>query len=202
MKAYGIIYKITNKINGKIYIGQTTQKISDRLRQHTKERRNYPIKNALVKYGINNFNIEIICSTDNQDSLNVLEQEFINKFNSLKPFGYNIRLGGAGGGKLSESTKKLISEKSKGKRYPKRSVEACLHTSLARKTKDYDFKPKTNSVRLLARKPCIGTNVLTGEQVYFDSTLEAQKAGFHRGSISDCCNGKGKVHKGHTWRYA
>ena len=58
-----IIYKITNKINGKIYIGQTIQTLNARMRQHLSPPKSHTISAidaALKKYSINSFTIEII----------------------------------------------------------------------------------------------------------------------------------------------
>lgn len=88
------IYKVENKINHKIYIGQSKD-IYSRWRQHQR----YVINDgsyfhkALIKYGINNFNWEIIESCS-ENELNEKEEQWINKYNSLVPNGYNIKLGG------------------------------------------------------------------------------------------------------------
>lgn len=51
----GYIYKITNKINGKNYIGQTTMNLKDRLTCHKSPSANMVISKAIKKYGWNNF---------------------------------------------------------------------------------------------------------------------------------------------------
>lgn len=89
-----IIYKITNNINGKMYIGQTINSIKERLRCHLKESSGYFPK-ALRKYGIENFTIEIIDSSAKTiDELNVLERKYIKQLNTLRPNGYNLQVGG------------------------------------------------------------------------------------------------------------
>lgn len=49
--------------------------------------------------------------------------------------------------------------------------------------------------------PVVGECVKTGKVIYFDSTAEAQRNGFHSGAISSACNGKRKTHKGFKWSY-
>lgn len=94
MKVYGTIYKITNKIDGKIYIGKTTMKVEDRIKGHLKASTNcYYVGAALRKYGLDNFTIEEIHKSENKEDLSEKEKYFITVFNSLVPNGYNIIYG-------------------------------------------------------------------------------------------------------------
>ena len=61
----GIIYKIENKINHKIYIGQTRFTLERRIKEHFKTYKNLHIDNALRKYGLDNFDISILEDVDN-----------------------------------------------------------------------------------------------------------------------------------------
>lgn len=90
------IYKITNKINGHSYIGQSVD-VERRWRQHInfpKENSKYPLYQAFRKYGIENFSFEILelCS---QEKLNDREIYYIAKYNSYQK-GYNQTAGGSG----------------------------------------------------------------------------------------------------------
>lgn len=99
----GYIYCITNKINGKKYIGQTTETIHKRWIRHINAHSNMAISKAIDKYGKENFEIkELLCATCNTkkelcDTLNYLEIVLIESNNSLIDFGYgyNITRGGA-----------------------------------------------------------------------------------------------------------
>lgn len=99
MGEQGIIYMIRNKINDKKYIGQTRQGIKVRLKQHIKDSHKedgYPVHRAIKKYGIENFDVEIICLAD-VVHLNELEQYYIKKYRSFfKCGGYNLTFGGDG----------------------------------------------------------------------------------------------------------
>lgn len=90
----GYIYKITNQVNGKVYVGQTAHTIESRWKEHTKasKYRKYPLYFAMRKYGIENFSIEQIeeCSIE---QLNERERYWIAQYNSLKN-GYNATTGG------------------------------------------------------------------------------------------------------------
>lgn len=88
------IYKITNKINKKIYIGQSINS-SIRFAGHKsnakKPHRNSAIDKAINKYGAENFELEIIEITEDY---NAREKFWIKFYNSLVPHGYNIMEGG------------------------------------------------------------------------------------------------------------
>lgn len=94
----GIIYKITNKVNGKSYIGQTRYTIEFRWRQHQHKKDNTYFHNAIHKYGIENFNIEILEECDIED-LNSREIFYIAKYDTFNN-GYNLTIGGDGNRRL------------------------------------------------------------------------------------------------------
>lgn len=93
------IYKITNIINNKSYIGQSIN-IEKRIKEHFWKANcqkdisfNSILHQAIRKYGENNFKWEVLeeCSIENIDKL---EQDYIQKYNTISPNGYNILLGG------------------------------------------------------------------------------------------------------------
>lgn len=92
------IYKITNNINGKFYIGKSNN-IERRWKEHCSPTRykysNIPLEWAIHKYGKENFSLEILqeCSIDKLDSL---ETYWINKTNAIED-GYNCNKGGEKG---------------------------------------------------------------------------------------------------------
>ncbi len=116
---YGVIYCLTNEINGKQYFGQTIQKnIEKYWRSHKNNAKNGSTKylhNAIRKYGWVNFKKEVICKCGDGLSLGLMEDLCIQVFNTLAPAGYNLRRGGVHG-KLSEETKQKISIGNKGKK--------------------------------------------------------------------------------------
>lgn len=89
-----IIYKITNLINGKVYIGQTIRKLSERWSSHCHHKNNTAIHNAITKYGKENFSICVIDNANTRDELDQKEMFWINFYNSLSPNGYNFTKGG------------------------------------------------------------------------------------------------------------
>jgi group I intron endonuclease len=102
-----IVYKIENKINGKIYIGQTINLLKNRIIEHIKENKN-PIQKALNKYGSESFNITIIDHGNSREDLKEKEIHWISFYNSKVPNGYNITNGGEGfsGSHTKESKEK------------------------------------------------------------------------------------------------
>ncbi len=91
-----IIYKITNKFNNKIYIGQTIQRLSKRWGEHCSKSKKHisAITEAIQKYGKDNFEIKIIAKANSIEELNHREQYYIKLFNCLTPNGYNLVSGG------------------------------------------------------------------------------------------------------------
>lgn len=132
------VYKITNKVNGKIYIGITNQGSGVRYYKHWSDARKgdpCPIHKAMAKYGKENFTLEIIDFADTYDELKEKEKFYIKKFNSMnRSVGYNLTEGGDGTfGRLhSEETKEKIRQKALGR---KASEEAKKKMSETRKGK-------------------------------------------------------------------
>ena len=92
-----IIYKITNLINQKIYIGLTTCTLKERWQNHKGCVKSDPrhLYRSMRKYGIENFKIEIVEETDSLEKLAQLEDYYINLYNSRDPnIGYNLSAGG------------------------------------------------------------------------------------------------------------
>lgn len=132
------VYKITNKITGKVYIGITNQGAGARYRHHWYEARigePAPIHRSMAKYGEENFTLEIIDFADTYEELKEKEKYWIKQYDSMnREKGYNLTEGGDGtfgrmhseetkdkirqkaiGRKASEETKKKMSETRKGK---------------------------------------------------------------------------------------
>lgn len=96
-----LIYKITNIINNKIYVGKTTKTLEERYTLHlaTKNRASEQhryLYRSMNKHGVENFIIEILEEVSEHD-LDVRERYWIKELNSLNPKGYNMTEGGEGG---------------------------------------------------------------------------------------------------------
>ena len=92
------IYKITNINTNKVYIGKTSRIIQERWKEHCKQFNqdalNRPLYNAMKKYGVDNFLIEVVEEWD-ESILSIREQYWIDAYNSYYD-GYNATLGGDG----------------------------------------------------------------------------------------------------------
>ena len=114
-----IIYKITNKLNGRVYIGQTVRTLEYRWKQHCRAKDNTVFHKALRKYGPENFTVEQIDIACTLDELNKKEKYWIEYYHSVKD-GYNMTEGGRSGAvdmKRSEKTKQKIADSIRGKKH-------------------------------------------------------------------------------------
>ncbi len=98
-----VIYKTTNLVNGKFYIGQDSNNNSDYLGSGLR------LKRSIKKYGKDNFVKEILEFCETKDELNIRERYWISELNA-KEDGYNIADGGHGGNTYTEETKRRVSQ--------------------------------------------------------------------------------------------
>ena len=167
------IYKITNTINNKIYIGQTVQHVSSRYSRHkynAKSGESGALYSAMRKYGIDNFLVEEIDGANSISELNYKEKHYIEYLNSKSPNGYNIKEGG------------------KNARQPESVKEKLRNRKVSRKILDL-----LDEVRPLAlekqKRPVTFENSKTGEIIEFDSVRATQKMGSSK-YINDLLTGK------------
>lgn len=159
-----VVYKITNLVNGKIYVGKSVR-----------NPKNYYgsgklIKQAIKKYGIENFQKEILETCDSLDHLSKREQYWINELNS-KVCGYNIADGGTGGDTTSNHpNRQEIIEKRRTKNIgKKRSLEFCELMKKLNKNRD----PKLN--KLIGQKAALTRKKRISEIGYTDKEKEARE---------------------------
>lgn len=94
-----MVYLAINKINNKVYVGQTINTLNRRKTSHyaaaRNEKDNLYFHRAIRKYGENNFDWIVLDKANNQDKLNELEQFYIAKYKSNNSqYGYNMTSGG------------------------------------------------------------------------------------------------------------
>lgn len=116
------VYKITNAVNGKCYIGQTIHDVTHRWCEHRNQRGSTLVYNAIQKYGIENLLWEVIETVTSLDELNLREMYWIEHFNSISPNGYNLISGGLS--KVPcEETRRKISKSKMGKKAKPEHIE-------------------------------------------------------------------------------
>lgn len=117
-----IVYIHTNRINGKKYIGQTSQSLEGRSGNNGRGyKKNLRFWNAIQKYGWDNFDHYIAASGLKKTEADKLEKELIEKFKTQdRQYGYNLTVGGDGvaGWKPSDEWCKKNSERNKGENNP------------------------------------------------------------------------------------
>jgi len=118
------IYLITNKVNGKRYVGQTKSTVGykERFRSHLEESRYRPehvsyLHRAILKYGEDSFDIKRLLKNIPENKIDFYEELWIKKLNTFckNGCGYNMTYGGQGihGYKHTEETKSKLSDTSK-----------------------------------------------------------------------------------------
>ena len=110
IKIYGVIYKIINKVNGKVYIGQTVNSFDIRYRNNLENKtHNEHLKRSIKKYGIENFDIcKMFDIAFSKEELDIKEDCWISIYNSTNPkYGYNKQTGGSHGKPNSETRNKM-----------------------------------------------------------------------------------------------
>ena len=179
------IYKITNLINNKVYIGQTIRPIEDRFKRHISDAINNVLDThlarAIRKYGKENFIIEEIDTASTQEELTLKEQQWIRYYNSVE-LGYNETdaIYKCGGNTYKSKTPEEMEE----------IKEKLRLTKLGGKN------PKARRIKR--------TNILTNEVDIFDTVIESARAsGIQNGktSITQRLNGKTKSPFKGIWIY-
>lgn len=198
------IYKITNNINNKIYIGKTFYSLEKRFKEHCRDsqkNRNEkrPLYLAMNKYGIENFSISLIEETDIPEER---EKYWIEYYGSFKN-GYNATVGGDG----------------------TKYADYDLIYSLYKEGKTYKeiqeiTKYSTNTIKIALEEKGISKEdrIIRGHQFIskivakidpktdeiievYSSISEAERKNGNTKHISSVCSGKRKTCKGYKWRY-
>lgn len=168
------VYKITNLINNKIYIGITKRNPKIRFNEHFSNQ-NEMLYKAKEKYGKENFTLEIIENNISEDDIDSKERYYIAFYNSLVPNGYNLSIGGISNKSVSKEGKRKLKECNLGINNPK------CHKYILMINKDTgEILNKFGSTREAAR-------FLGNENKYR--------------SIAYCLSGKTKISHGYIWKY-
>lgn len=217
-RKYKFIYKTTNNINGKIYIGQH---ITDRLNDGYKCS-GIVIEQAFKKYGKHNFKMDILefYEGDSKEEFNNLERSYIEKFDSINPeVGYNRTLC-CGGGFLgeevykkrfyrhSEEAKRKISIANKGKVVSKETIEKMRKANLGKVNNNCKKKTiEERKKRVISRKrerPVLQYDLNGNFIREWESICEAGRfygLCYGASSIKVACDNPNRTCKGFKWKY-
>lgn len=148
-----IVYKHTNKVNGKVYIGQTWRTISRRSKNGTHYKSNPHFWAAIQKYGWDNFQSELLTVTHTQEVANYWEQYFIDQYDSCnRDVGYNFREAGSHG-KMSTESRLKMSKARKGKEpWNKGKIDCYSEAVLEQMSKSRKGKPSFMKGKILTLK--------------------------------------------------
>ncbi len=205
-----IVYKLHNKVNGKVYIGQTLTSLETRMLNHIAEckrsrSQKCSIAKAIIEFGIENFEIEELYFARTKQELDRKETEYILKYNSNNSeFGYNQNTGGRKGYKVNEDVKKRIADKVK--QYALEAVQNGTHSSLGRKPtaeKTRKVSEKLKSESNLKNIPILKYD-LNGNFIarYYSMRSAARELGLNTAAnIISCCKSRINSAYGFVWKY-
>ena len=216
-----IVYQHKNKINGKNYIGITSQKPEDRWgSQGCNYKSSTHFYSAIQKYGWNNFEHNILFTGLTKEQACLKEQELIKEYDLMnREFGYNSTSGGdifvmneetkqkisqammgnqnALGHPCSEEKKKKIRDAQKGRKFTEEHKQKLSEAAKNRHVPCSEDKKQTLKEKS-HKKPvyCEELNKV------FESVQECgRQLGIPAPNISKLCNGRGKTLKGYHLRY-
>jgi hypothetical protein len=200
MSNAGAIYMIKNKINNKVYIGQTTRTVNERMYEHFKpciiKSKKYYLYYALNKYGIENFEVSTLVSgIKNTILLNELEIHYMHLYNSRNhKYGYNLKTGGSNLSrnikmvKLSNCTDIVLYKHPNVKSAEERTIKKKWGLIKSKPRKVYYVKKTNNSWK--KKVICLETG-----QIFNSSVETAKFFNVSQTTISDSCNNKNKTNK-------
>ena len=192
-----VIYKFTNKLNGKSYIGVTNRGFNTRLQEHISASSNPKFKfhQALKKYSIDNFDYEILVDDiETKNEANRLEIHYVTLFDSYRN-GYNMTQGGGNRAefKHSDESKAKMSKAHSGKKLSEQQKEK-LRLANTGKIISEDVKLKlslANKGKPFTKDRCKNiSNSLIGKRTY-DKNPSAIKINIYDadGLLMFICNG-------------
>ena len=188
---FGCIYRLTNLVTGKKYIGKTVR-FQIRMSQHRQNKKNTYVSNSIQKHGWDKFKKEIIIDDVPEEDLDNLEMSYIAVENTIAPHGYNLTKGGEGtsGYKHTKETRNKIKQ-SNICRANDRDRFGCV--SFHKTRKKYRAKGPAPEYKVIGEyftiekaEEALNNFLITGEQI--DSDRNMRKRG--TGSIRKNKNGK------------
>lgn len=213
------IYLRRNSINGKCYVGQTSD-----FRQREYDWKclkyryaNKHINNDRAEFGLENFTVEVLAECETRQEAWELEQYYIKQYNSIYPNGYNLSTGGAGssGVQVSYETKLKISEALKGIQLSDETKQKMSENNarfwLGRHHSDETKAKISEAMKGIIPKctPPKQVYQYTKDKVLvtiWPSTMECGRNGYSQSAVSQCCNNcylreGNNIFKDYIWSY-
>lgn len=200
------VYKHTNKLNGKCYIGITSQDVRIRWNGGWGYQYCPHFWKAIQKYGWDNFEHEILYRGLTKEEAESWEVDLIAEYLSADcRFGYNVSLGGNGAGKHSEETRKKIGDLRRGYHHTEESKLKMSKAHTGKPLSDEHIK-KLKAAQYGGkhhRARAVYQFSLSGEFVArYDCVNEAERqTGVFNQNIVKCCQKKRSHAGGYIWRY-
>lgn len=203
------IYKITNNINGKIYIGKTNFTIEKRWKEHcndfkkeTLQKR--PLYSAMKKYGIENFSVEEVEYLGTPLEAEEREKYWIEYYGSFK-YGYNATRGGDGKTYADyDLIYSLWNEGKNNKEIQEITKYDYLTISIALSNYNISSEEKQRRGRINIQKPVAKLDKNTLQIIKVYSSIEEAYRDLQKqtsGHIAEVCKGKRKSAYGYGWKY-
>ena len=208
------IYAITNSINGKQYIGQTSLSLEERWKWHLFDLKkdseaHRPLYSAMRKYGVENFTMSVLeeCSKSDLDDREIFWINYL----ATDGTGYNLTKGG--GGKKYFDYDLMLQMLKNGAPTDEIVQKVGCSVFLVRdiaKVNGYDrtqfigtnFIEQSKPVFMLAKEYRLAFNSIADAARYIAEEKGIKLASGIRSHISECCSGKRKIAYGYKWQYA
>lgn len=197
------IYKITNNINGKIYVGKTDFSIEKRFKEHCRDSlkegcEKRPLYSAMRKYGVENFSIDLLEETNNPEEREIYWIETLESFKN----GYNATIGGDGTRYANYDIILTLWKQGLG------SIEITKITGYAQQTISRalfseNISPQTRKIRANQKmyKPVAKIDINTGEILEVFESIKAAERAMDNKHIASVCVGKRKTANGFGWKH-
>ena len=187
-----IVYKHTNKINGKVYIGITSRTPEERWKNGNGYY-NMHFGRAIKKYGWNSFTHEIMARELSKEDACEMEKALIKKYKSAVPeYGYNETDGGDGGGMIRKHHTEETKEKIR---------QARIRDGFSESHRMHISEAKQGVKHHMAKKAYQYSKDGEFIKEWDYMSLAAKELKINKANIAEVCNGHRKTAGGYIWKY-
>lgn len=201
----GLIYKIVNDVNDKVYVGQTAHSLNTRYQQHISEAGKHTQRKlyiAMNEIGVEHFSAHEIEQCPEQD-LDTREKYWIAYYDSLHN-GYNMTAGGNGGSIYNIDSDKVQQLWNDGFSLSYiAQIFNCSVSAISYRLRDNCNYSKEEANKRACGKPVYGYDLMGALIFQYPTANDAERAftGKEHDNIASCCRGYSKTAYGYTWSY-